>query len=164
MLVLETFQAGLSWQTILNRRDGFREAFDNFDADCIAVYGQKEIGALMANPTIIRSRAKIEATVVNARSILELKHQEDSFSSFCWSFVSDTPILGDGITVPAKTELSETISKALKKRGFKFVGAVTIYAWMQSVGIVNDHGRTVLGGSKLPGSIVEYEADRNDAQ
>jgi len=140
MLVLESFQAGLSWQTILNRRDGFREAFDNFDANRIAAYGEEKVGALMANPAIIRSRAKIVATIGNARAFLTLKVREGGLSSFCWGFVGGTPILGDGVTIPAKTELSETISKALKKRGFKFVGAVTTYAWMQAVGMVNDHG------------------------
>jgi DNA-3-methyladenine glycosylase I len=141
MLVLESFQAGLSWQTILNRRDGFRDAFDNFDANRIAAYGEDKVGALMANPAIIRSRAKIEATIANARAFLALKDREGGLSPFCWGFVGGMPILGDGATIPAKTELSETISKALKKRGFKFVGAVTTYAWMQAVGMVNDHGK-----------------------
>lgn len=141
MLVLESFQAGLSWQTILNRRDGFRDAFDNFDPDRIATYGDDEIDALMANPAIIRSRAKIEATIGNARAFLALKDREGGLASFCWGFVGGMPILGDGMTIPAQTELSAEISKALKRRGFKFVGAVTIYAWMQAVGIVNDHGK-----------------------
>jgi DNA-3-methyladenine glycosylase I len=107
----------------------------------IAAYGEKEIGALMANPAIIRSRAKIEAAIGNAQALLELKDREASFSPFCWGFVSETPVLGDGVTIPTQTELSERISKALKQRGFRFVGAVTIYAWMQAVGIVNDHGK-----------------------
>lgn len=140
MLVLESFQAGLSWQIILNRRDGFREAFDNFDAERIAAYGDKEIDALVANPAIIRSRAKIEATIGNARAYLALKDRDGGLSKFVWGFVDGAPVLGDGVNVPVQTPLSMAVSKALRARGFKFVGAVTMYAWLQAVGIVNDHG------------------------
>jgi DNA-3-methyladenine glycosylase I len=139
MLMLEGFQAGLSWRTILNRREGFRAAFAGFDPERVAAFSEADVTRLMADPSIIRARAKIEATIGNARAFLAMAEQGEDFATFAWSFVDGRPIVNDGITVPASTPLSEAISKQLKQRGFKFVGAVIVYAWMQAVGMVNDH-------------------------
>ena len=137
-LVLDGFQAGLSWITILRKREAFREEFRGFDPRAVSELGEKGIVRALANPGIVRSRAKIEATVANARAFLKMEADGESFSTFAWSFVGDVPqkIRGD---VPSRTPLSETISIALKKRGFKFVGPTTVYAWMQATGLVNDH-------------------------
>jgi DNA-3-methyladenine glycosylase I len=137
-LVLDGFQAGLSWITILRKREAFREEFRGFDPEVVARFGEKEIARALANPGIVRSRAKIEATIANARAYLAMEESGEGLSSFAWSLVGDTPakIRGD---VPAKTPLSESISVALKKRGYKFVGPTTVYAWMQAKGLVNDH-------------------------
>jgi DNA-3-methyladenine glycosylase I len=139
MLMLEGFQAGLSWLTILQRREGFQKAFKGFDPEKVARFGTREIDRLVANPEIIRSRAKIEATIGGARSYLAMAGAGEDFSDYAWSFVKGKPIKNDGSAVLAKTPLSEEISASLKKRGFKFVGPVIVYAWMQAVGLVNDH-------------------------
>jgi len=141
MLVLEGFQAGLSWRTILHRRDGFRRAFDGFDPVRVAAYGPDKVEALMGDAGIIRARAKIEATIGNARAYLAMAAAGEDFAAFIWGHVGGTTILGDGVVVPASTPASLALSKALKRRGFKFVGAVTVYAFMQAVGMVNDHAR-----------------------
>ena len=141
MLMLEGFQAGLSWRTILNRRTGFRAAFAGFVPEVVARFGPADVERLMGDAGIIRARAKIEATIGNARAYLAMREAGEDFADFAWHFVGGKPMRGDGVAVPASTDLSATISKALKKRGFKFVGAVTIYAWMQAVGMVNDHDR-----------------------
>jgi DNA-3-methyladenine glycosylase I len=138
-LMLEGFQAGLSWLTILRRREGFREAFKGFDPEAVAKFGARDIARLVADPGIIRSRAKIEATINGARIFVAMAEAGEDFSSYAWSFVDGVPITGDGVTLQAQTPLSETISKSLKKKGFKFVGPVIVYAWMQAVGLVNDH-------------------------
>lgn len=137
-LVLDGFQAGLSWITILRKREAFREEFRGFVPQVVAEFGEKDIRRALANPAIVRSRAKIEATIASARAYVKMQADGEDFSSFAWSFVGSSPakIRGD---VPAKTPLSETISVALKKRGFKFVGPTTVYAWMQAKGLVNDH-------------------------
>lgn len=137
MLMLEGFQAGLSWRTILAKRDGFRAAFAGFDPAKVAAFGEDDVARLMADPGIVRARAKINATIAGARIYQEMG--ATAFHDFCWGFTEGKPITGDGVTVPASTALSERISKALKARGFKFVGPVIVYAWMQAVGIVNDH-------------------------
>lgn len=137
MLMLEGFQAGLSWRTILHRREGFRRAFGGFDPAAVANYGPGKVEALMQDPGIIRARAKIEATIGNARAYLALG--EKAFHDLLWSAVDGTPQMGDGMHVPASTPASLALSKALKAKGFKFVGAVTVYAFMQAVGMVNDH-------------------------
>ncbi|HEX7820816.1 MAG TPA: DNA-3-methyladenine glycosylase I [Sphingobium sp.] len=139
MLMLEGFQAGLSWRTILGRRAGFRAAFAGFDPEVVAAFGDSDVERLMADPGIIRARAKIVATISNARAFLAMRDRGEDFAAYAWAFVDGTPLQGDGHTVPASTALSDRISKDLKKRGFKFVGAVTVYAWMQGVGMVNDH-------------------------
>ncbi|WP_263358787.1 DNA-3-methyladenine glycosylase I [Acidicapsa ligni] len=138
MLMLEAFQAGLSWLTILRKRDTFRKAFHNFDPEVISRYKEAKIESLMQDAGIIRSRAKIEATIGGARAYLKMAEEGEDFSKFSWSPVGGKPIVNKG-PVPAQTTLSEEYSAALKKRGFKFVGPVIVYAWMQATGIVNDH-------------------------
>lgn len=139
MLMLEGFQAGLSWSIILRRRDSFREAFQGFDPNVVARFQEADIARLVENPGIIRSRAKIEATIGNARAYLAMAASGEDFSEFVWTMAGGSPIRSAGADIPAKTPLSEAMSAALKKRGFKFVGPVIVYAWMQAVGIVNDH-------------------------
>ena len=136
-LMLDGFQAGLAWITVLRKRDAFRAAFEGFEPERVAEYGEPEVERLLGNAGIIRSRAKIEATIGNARAYLEMSGE--GFGEFCWSFSDGAVLVGDGHEIPAKTELSELISKELKRRGFKFVGPTIAYAWMQAVGIVNDH-------------------------
>jgi DNA-3-methyladenine glycosylase I len=141
-LMLEGFQAGLSWITILRKREAFRKAFRNFDPKKVARFTEADVKRLLEDPGIVRSRAKIEATISGARIYLEMEAAGEDFSNYIWKMAGGKPIrnkwkgMGD---VPAKTELSEEISKALKKRGFKFVGPVIVYAWMQACGIVDDH-------------------------
>lgn len=141
-LVLDGFQAGLSWITILRKRDGFRAAFEGFHPEVIAAWGDAEVERLMADPGIIRSRAKIVATIGNARAYLAMQEKGEDFADFCWSFTGGKTLHERRRTikdVPAKTPLSEEVSKALKKKSFKFVGPVIVYAWMQAVGMVDDH-------------------------
>jgi DNA-3-methyladenine glycosylase I len=137
-LMLDGFQAGLSWSIILRKREAFRKAFKNFNPEKVARFGEADIARLLENADIVRSRAKIEATIGGARAYLAMKAAGEDFSSFVWKMAGGKPIRNKG-NVPTKTPLSEEISKALKKRGFKFVGPVIVYAWMQAVGIVNDH-------------------------
>jgi DNA-3-methyladenine glycosylase I len=137
-LMLEGFQAGLAWITVLRKREAFRKAFRNFDPQRVARMGERDIVRLLENPGIIRSRAKIEATIQGARIFLEMEKGGQSFCDFAWSFVDGKPIQNTG-PVPASTPLAEMISKELKRRGFKFVGSTIAYAWMQAVGLVNDH-------------------------
>ena len=138
-LMLDGFQAGLAWITVLRKRDAFRAAFEGFEPERVAAFGEPEVERLLADAGIIRSRAKIEATIGNARAFLEMREAGENFGELCWSFSDGAVLLGDGRNFPAKTELSERISKELKRRGFKFVGPTIVYAWMQAVGIVNDH-------------------------
>ncbi len=137
-LMLDGFQAGLSWITILRKREAFREAFQQFNPEAVARFGETDIERLLGNAGIIRSRAKIEATITGARVWLEMQSAGEDFSRFVWSIAGGKPIQSKG-PVPASTPLSEQVSKALKQRGFKFVGPVIVYAWMQATGIVNDH-------------------------
>ncbi len=141
-LILEGFQAGLSWQTILRKRENFRNAFDSFDFNKIAKYGKRKIDALLKDEGIIRNRLKIEGAVENARAFLRVRKEFGTFDTYIWSFVEGKPIQNNFKTLeefPAKTELSCLISKDLKKRGFKFVGPTIVYAHMQATGMVNDH-------------------------
>ena len=141
-LVLESFQAGLSWEIILNKRPNFRTAFDDFNAEAIANYSSAEIAHLLNNKGIIRNKLKIEATINNAQRFLEIKARQGSFCDFLWGFVDGQTIQNSFKSleeVPAKTALSDKISKALKKEGFKFLGSTVVYAHMQAVGMVNDH-------------------------
>ena len=141
-LVLDTFQAGLSWRTILNKRENFRAAFDGFDAERIARYRKPKIERLLQDAGIVRHRMKVEATVANAKAFLEVQQEYGSFDSYIWQFVDGTPKQNrwrSGKQLPATTPRSDRMSKDLKDRGFKFVGATTCYAFMQATGMVNDH-------------------------
>ncbi len=144
-LILDGFQAGLSWITILRKRKAFREAFEGFDPARIASYGQPDIDRLMANAGIIRSRAKITAAIGSANAYLKMQDQGEDFSTFVWSIAGTNPLVNHWHSiaqVPAQTETSVALSKALKSRGYKFVGPVIVYAWMQACGMVNDHVTT----------------------
>jgi DNA-3-methyladenine glycosylase I len=137
-LMLEGFQAGLSWTIILRKREAFRKAFRNFDPVVVAGFGETDVAGLLEDPGIVRSRAKIEATIGGARAFLAMREAGEDFSGLVWKIAGGKPIRNQG-DVPSSTPLSEEMSKVLKKRGFKFVGPVIVYAWMQAVGIVNDH-------------------------
>ena len=141
-LMLEGAQAGLSWITILKKRENFRKAFDNFDYKKIARYNEKKVEELLNDGGIIRNRLKIEAAIANANAFLKIQNEFGSFNNYIWKFVNDKPIINKFITLeelPAKTKQSELISKDLKQRGFKFVGPTIIYSFMQAVGMTNDH-------------------------
>ncbi|WP_265130888.1 DNA-3-methyladenine glycosylase I [Chryseobacterium oranimense] len=141
-LILESFQAGLSWYTILSKRENFRKAFDHFDYKKIALYTEEKIEELMNDPGIIRNRLKINATVTNAQRFQEIQKEFGSFSKYIWGFVGGKPLDNRPKTlsdVPAVTEISDALSKDLKKRGFKFMGSTVVYAHMQATGMVNDH-------------------------
>jgi len=141
-LILEGMQAGLSWYTILNKRENFRKAFDHFDPQKIARYDQKKINALLQDSGIIRNRLKIQAAVQNAKVFLEVQAEFGTFDAYMWNFVNGKSIINqwkEMKELPAKTPLSDAISKEMKKRGFKFVGSTIIYAHMQATGMVNDH-------------------------
>lgn len=139
MLMLEGFQAGLAWITVLRKRESLRKAFKGFDPAKAARFGENDIARLLGDPGIIRSRAKIEAIIAGAKVYQAMQKNGEDFAAYAWSFTDGKPIKGDGKSVPARTPLSERLSKDLKKRGFKFVGPTIVYAWMQAVGIVNDH-------------------------
>jgi len=142
ILTLESAQAGLSWSTILAKREGYIEAFDNFDVQKVAKYSENKIEALLQNPAIVRNKLKVNATVNNAQIILEIQEEYGSLDAYIWSFVEGKTIQNsweDVSEVPASTPLSDAMSKAMKKRGFKFVGTTICYAYMQAVGMVNDH-------------------------
>ncbi|QMU65350.1 MAG: DNA-3-methyladenine glycosylase I [Flavobacteriaceae bacterium] len=141
-LILETFQAGLSWITVLKKRENFREAFDHFDYKKIAVYPESKFESLLRNEGIIRNKLKIRATISNAQAFMRIQEIFGTFSNYIWGFTDGKPIVNafhKKEEVPATTAVSDIISKDLKKRGFKFVGSTVIYAYMQAVGIVNDH-------------------------
>jgi DNA-3-methyladenine glycosylase I len=141
-LILDGFQAGLAWITILRKRAAFRAAFQGFQPAIIARYTEADIARLMADPGIVRSRTKIVATIGNARAWLAMQDRGENFDDFCWGFVAGTPIINHWTRreeVPATTPLAREISAALRSRGYKFVGPVIVYAWMQAVGLVNDH-------------------------
>jgi len=141
-LILETFQAGLSWLTILNKRENFRKAFDNFNCKKIALYSEIKYQELLKDQGIVRNKLKIRGAIITAQLFMKVQKEFGSFSSFIWSYVNDKPIINKFVTrdeVPAKTMLSDSISKDLKKRGFKFVGSTVIYAYMQAIGMVIDH-------------------------
>jgi DNA-3-methyladenine glycosylase I len=141
-LVLDGFQAGLSWITILRKRDAFRAAFDDFDPAKVARYGDRQMARLLDDPGIVRSRAKILATITGARIYLDMAERGEDFSSYLWDFVDGRPVQnkwGSMKEVPTFTPVSEAIARDLKRRGFKFCGPVIVYAFMQAVGMVNDH-------------------------
>lgn len=142
MLTLEGFQAGLSWRTVLHKRVAFRRAFDDFHPERVARFGGDDVASLLADPRIIRNRAKIEASVANAQAFLEIQAEFGSFNAYIWRFVGGAPIVNRWARmeeVPSETEVSQAISRDLKSRGFKFVGPTICYALMQATGLVNDH-------------------------
>ncbi len=141
-LILEGAQAGLSWSTILQRRDNYRRAFHNFDAARIARYGERDIARLLADPGIVRNRLKVAAAAGNARAFLDVRREFGSFDAYIWSFVDGAPVRNawrDSADVPARTPVSDAMSKDLRKRGFRFCGSTICYAFMQATGMVNDH-------------------------
>ncbi|SDR95667.1 DNA-3-methyladenine glycosylase I [Gillisia sp. Hel1_33_143] len=141
-LILETFQAGLSWITILRKRENFKEAFDEFDYKKIAEYTEDKIQELLLNAGIIRNKLKVRAAITNAQAFLKIQNEFGSFSNYIWKFVENKPIqntVENYKKAPATSEISDLLSKDLKKRGFKFVGSTVMYAYMQAVGMVNDH-------------------------
>ena len=141
-LILETFQAGLSWITVLRKRENFRKALDNFDYKIISNYDQKKINSLLLDAGIVRNKLKINATISNAQAFIAIQNEFGSFSKYIWEFVNGEPIkntLKTANNAPANTPLSDSLSKDLKKRGFKFVGSTVVYAHMQATGMVNDH-------------------------
>lgn len=141
-LVLESAQAGLSWITILKKREAYRAAYDGFDPAVVARYDEKKIEALLSNPGIVRNKLKIRSSVNNASRFLEVQKEFGSFDTYLWGWVDGTSLVGKWTSmdqIPAKTELSDSLSKDLKARGFKFIGSTIIYSYLQAVGIVNDH-------------------------
>lgn len=142
LLTLETFQAGLSWLTVLRKRHNFQNAFDNFEVQKVASYDHSKVEALLQDAGIIRHRLKIQAAIINAQAFIQVQQEFGSFSKYIWGFVDKNPLINHFTTlkdIPASTPHSDQISKDLKKRGFKFVGATVIYAYMQATGMVNDH-------------------------
>lgn len=142
LLILEGAQAGLSWDTILKKRDAYRRVFDQFDAEAIARYDKRKVARLLADPGIVRNRLKVAAAIANARAFLELREQGGTFDAYLWQFVDGRPTINrwaDKKHVPSRTAASDAMSKDLKRRGFKFVGTTICYAFMQATGMVNDH-------------------------
>jgi len=156
MLMLDGFQAGLAWITILRKREAFRAAFKGFDPNKVARFTEADVARLLEDPGIVRSRAKIEATINGARIFLAMQEEDQDFAKFIWTLAGGKPINNSG-PVPASTPLSEEISKALKKRGFKFVGPVIVYAWMQAAGIVNDHSADCFRRKSAPRTATHLE-------
>ncbi|HUK89525.1 MAG TPA: DNA-3-methyladenine glycosylase I [Blastocatellia bacterium] len=150
-LILEGAQAGLSWETILKKRANYREAFDNFQPEIVAGYGKRKVNSLLANPGIIRNRLKIESAIGNACAFLSTQEEFGDFDRYVWNFVGGRPKLGNWESdhPPARTADSDAMSKDLKQRGFKFVGSTIIYAFMQAVGLVNDHSPDCFRRSQL---------------
>ena len=139
LLILESFQAGLSWITVLKKREAFRKAFDNFDVVKVANYDDKKVEELLSNEGIIRSRGKIRASINNAKIFIEIQKEYGSFSNYIWGFADNKVIKLDSDTLPVSTPLSDKISKDLKKRGMKYVGTVIVYSYLQAIGVVDDH-------------------------
>ncbi len=142
MLLLEGAQAGLSWSTILNKRESYRAAFDGFDPERVASYGDEEIAALLGNPGIVRNRLKVRGAVTNARAFLATSEENGSFGEYLWGWVDGSPVVNEPRTMsdlPAHTDLSDRLSKNLKRRGFTFVGTTIVYSYLQAVGLVDDH-------------------------
>jgi DNA-3-methyladenine glycosylase I len=142
LLTLEGAQAGLSWRTILNKREGYRAAFAGFDHACVAKYRERDVERLLTDPGIVRHRGKIESTITNAQRILEVQSEAGTFDAYVWSFVDGAPIVGGWKELgelPASTPVSTELSRDLKRRGFRFVGPTTVYAFMQAAGLVDDH-------------------------
>ena len=141
LLILEGFQAGLAWITVLKKREAFRNAFDNFDVKKVSEYDKTRVDELLMNDRIIRSRSKIEAAINNAKIFMQIQKEFGSFSNYIWGFTDNKVIKNMSDEFPVKTELSDKISKDLKKRGMKYTGSVIIYSYLQAIGVVNDHER-----------------------
>jgi DNA-3-methyladenine glycosylase I len=153
MLLLEGAQAGLSWSTVLAKRENYRRALDGFDAERIAGYGQEKLDELLQNPGIVRNRLKVASTVKNARAFLAVREEYGSFDAYLWRWVAGTPVVNRPAAsdpLPASTELSDLISKDLKRRGFTFVGTTIVYAYLQAVGVVDDHTVTCPAKDSAP--------------
>ncbi len=156
-LILEGAQAGLSWDTVLRKRENYRRAFDDFDAEKITGYDDGKLSELLLNEGIIRNRLKIASAVSNAKSYLKIKDDFDSFDSYIWSFADGKPIINawqNSSEVPAKTSVSDAMSRDLKRRGFKFVGSTIMYAFMQACGLVNDHLVSCFRHKKISGKLL----------
>jgi DNA-3-methyladenine glycosylase I len=163
-LILEGFQAGLSWRTILHKRENFRKAFDNFDINKIAKYDKRKVNSLLKNEGIIRNRLKIEGAITNAKAFLLIRKEFGTFNNYIWSFVNGKPINNKFKSLselPARTELSDKISSDMKKRGFKFVGSTIIYAHMQATGMVNDHVVSCYRYRELRSASRGYKQTKN---
>jgi DNA-3-methyladenine glycosylase I len=157
MLVLGGAQAGLSWSTILNKRAGYRAAFQGFDPERVAAFGPDDVARLLADPGIVRNRQKVNAAVHNARALLEVRREHGSFDAFLWGFVDGRPVVAGRRSVadiPDRTALSDTVSRALVARGFKFAGSVICYAFLQTVGVVNDHTVDCFRYAELTGAAA----------
>ncbi len=139
LLILEGFQAGLSWLTVLKKREAFRKAFDNFNVKKVAKYDEEKVIELLSNESIIRSRGKINSAILNAKIFIEIQNEFGSFANYIWKFTDGKVIKNKNNRIPVSTPLSDKISKDLKKRGMKYVGTVIIYSYLQSIGVVNDH-------------------------
>ena len=157
LLILEGMQAGLSWSTVLNKRENFRKAFDNFDYKIISKYDENKVEKLLLDKGIIRNRLKINSVITNAKLFIKIQEESGSFNNYIWKFVNNKPIdnqcksMSD---IPAHTELSDLISKDMKKRGFKFIGTTIIYAFMQAIGMVNDHATYCFRYEEIKKSMV----------
>lgn len=151
-LMLEGFQAGLSWEIVLRKREAFRRAFEGFDPSRVARFGEADVQRLLGDAGIVRSRAKIQATIDGARVFCGMRERGEDFSGWCWSFVGGSPLRGDGVRIPASTPLSARMSAELKRRGFRFVGPTIVYAWMQAVGMVDDHAHDC-AWRRAPGDV-----------
>ncbi|MDW2797454.1 DNA-3-methyladenine glycosylase I [Clostridium boliviensis] len=156
MFLLETFQAGLSWITVLKKREAFREAFDGFNPEKVSAYKEEKLNELMENPGIIRNRRKVEAAVKNTRIFIAIQKEFGSFSNYLWGFTDGEIIVNQDDNFSVKTDLSDQISKDMKKRGMSFVGSVTIYSYLQAVGIVNDHELSCICRQKPVYEITGY--------
>lgn len=158
-LILESAQAGLNWLTILKRRENYRKAYNNFDPLKVASYDDNKIAELVSNPGIIRYKRKIEASINNAKCFIDVQHEFGSFSDYIWGFVDFKPIINtftDLTEIPAQTSLSQKVDEDLKKRGFKFIGPTIIYAYLQAIGIVNDHLQSCFRYKEIISSYSEY--------
>ncbi|MXV44428.1 DNA-3-methyladenine glycosylase I [Saccharibacter sp. 17.LH.SD] len=154
-LILDGFQAGLSWRIILLKREAFREAFDGFIPEKIARYGEDDIKRLLGNPNIVRSSAKIRAAIKNANAYLAMQEHGEDFASFIWNEVGNNPLKGDGTGSTTRSPLGDRLSAALKKRGFSFVGPIIVHAWLQATGVINDHeDRCFRSDSLIKGNFI----------
>ena len=162
MLVLEGAQAGLSWETVLRKREGYRNAFDNFDPGVIATYGPDKLEQLLLDPGIVRNRRKVESCVRNAQEFLKIQEERGSFSAYLWDFVDGKPVVNHWTSleqVPANTSLSDRLSNDLRKRSFKFVGSTICYAYLQSTGLVNDHLTSCFRFDQISSGLNPRETD-----